>query len=67
MVKKFNTKSKLDISRYSLEKFTKYYYIIYNHIKIKLGCEFLEDKSTNCHERLDTWNYQQSLFLLRKV
>ena len=62
MVKKFNTKSKLDILRY-----TKYYYIIYNYIKIKLGCEFLEDKSNNCHERLDTWNYQQSLFLLRKV
>ena len=33
---------------------------------MKLGREFLKYKSNNCHESLDTWNYQQSLFLLRK-
>ena len=38
------------------KKFTKYY-------ELKLGREFLEDKSNNSHERLDTWNYQQNLFL----
>ena len=37
-----------------------FYQIFY---KMKLGREFLEDKSNNSHERLDTWNYQQSLFL----
>ena len=37
-----------------------FYQIFY---KMKLGREFLEDKSNNSHERLDSWNYQQSLFL----